>query len=109
MSIHIITLRVISQALKWANTPSILRASYSPKIIHSPAYTAMQEVTLRFDRFAMHQWLRLTPYADAFPRTDGFLHALQECFCNDIQVVKACYPEHSSEIHITLLLVVAQA
>ena len=109
MPVQIITRRVISQALSWANVPPILHAEYSPQTINSPDFTACQQVWLSFDRYALHQWLRQTEYFEGYPRTDAIVSALRDCFCPDIQVMSAQYgPCGTAQIRVSLLLIVAQ-
>jgi len=107
MSIKIVTPNVIRQALNWMGAPKPRYfVDWSPALT-SLANTSIQQVWLRFDRYKLHQWLKTTPHAETYPRTTAVVAALQDCFCDDIQVICANYPDGLAEIEVSLLLVVS--
>ncbi len=103
----IISRNVLCAALAWMGAPGshIRRAS---KVLTSEKNTAVQQVTIAFDRWELHQWLKTTDFADSYPRTLGIVAAIGDCFCNDVVPLVARYISDSHDIEIDLLLTLSQ-
>lgn len=103
----IVTPNVIRQALEFMGAPTPNHFKKWSPVLTSENQTSLQQVWLEIDRWQLHKWLRLTPFSESYPRTNGIVAALQECFCADVQVVAATYPPGEAFIEVSLLLVVA--
>lgn len=98
-----ISLSVVRQSLKWMGVPLPIKSQSSKSTLVSHHGTIMNQVTLTFDRYSIHQCLFKHGMGEIIPRTDAIIDLLQSCFCDDIQVAETCYVPGTCTIRATLL------
>jgi len=107
MSALIVSQNVLQQALDWMGAPKFHLRAYS-RVLHSERNSSIQQITIAFDRWELHQWLKSTDFADSYPRTLGLVAAIGDCFCNDVIPLVARYSLYGAAIEVDFLLTVVQ-
>lgn len=103
MAYNPISLNVILQAMRHMTFPKPRRASASSHMISAPSGTIMRQMTLTFATGTLLSYFeRLTGCPDT-PTSLDIRVAIEQCFCEDVQVFQVTWSHDLTSIDIDLL------